>query len=510
MSRRDFLPTYHFEDTENNEIKDLAEEKLRDYIITGNHGKNLIPFPYVGKSGTQNGVTITIDSDGVITLNGTATAGIYFGLMSPVNSSGITKPGKYTISGMPAGAVSGISIQCYVDESWGSKYTDVGNGATFTVTSSIKYVTLQIYSGSVCDNVVIKPMLEEGETKTAFEPWCGVGDKTKNLIPYPYASTTQTVNGITFTDNGDGTITTNGTSTEKIDFVLFSSGSSNAINIEQGKKYYLSGCPIGGASSTYFLRLGGYNGSSSDIGNGVLITPDSTQKVGIVITIMSGVSCDNLTFAPMLEEGETKTYFEPYGYKIELLNKPWNNLINVDDFEATQTNSYYAGISIQLTDSNMSTYLPYLDEMKGKSVVFSCGLDNENFRQEFLIYYNVEVNGALKYIEFTQGKNFTAILPDATPIRIECRARSDSVDMNGTTVKFSNITLKYEDIKEEKQNIYLKNQIMDGEEVSYKTDLLNDIILHKDMINDLSINSKIKPKKVSYSYYTYKYPNKNN
>ena len=51
---------------------------------------------------------------------------------------------------------------------------------------------------------------------------------------------------------------------------------------------------------------------------------------------------------------------------------------------------------------------------------------------------------------------------------------------------------------------------MYGEEVSYKTDLLNDIILHKDMINDLSINSKIKPKKVSYSYYTYKYPNKNN
>ena len=508
MSRRDFLPTYHFEDTENNEIKDLAEEKLRDYVITGNHGKNLIPFPYVGTAGMQNGVTITVDSDGVITLNGTATSGIYFGLMSPVNSSGITKPGKYTISGMPAGAVSGISIQCYVDESWGSKYTDVGNGATFTVTSSIKYVTLQIYSGTVCDNVVIKPMLEEGETKTEFEPWCGVGDKTKNLIPYPYTDTTKTINGVTFIDNGDGTITANGTATGVgASFLVFSN--NNGL-VGQGK-YYLSGCPSNNypAVSLQPKIDNERHPDNFDFGKGKTITVQSTLTQ-ISCVISSGNTVDNVTFRPFLAKADSATSYEPYGYKIELLNKPWNNLINVDDFDSTQTNGYYAGISTTLTDSNMSTYLPYLDEMKGKSVVFSCDLDNENFRKEFLIYYNVEVNGALKYIEFTQGKNFTVILPDATPIRIECRARSDSADMNGTTVKFSNITLKYEDIKEEKQNIYLKNQIMDGEEVSYKTDLLNDIILHKDMINDLSINSKIKPKKVSYSYYTYKYPNKNN
>ena len=35
----------------------------------------------------------------------------------------------------------------------------------------------------------------------------------KNLIPYPYVNTTMTKNGITFTDNGDGTITVDGTAT---------------------------------------------------------------------------------------------------------------------------------------------------------------------------------------------------------------------------------------------------------------------------------------------------------
>ena len=32
----------------------------------------------------------------------------------------------------------------------------------------------------------------------------------KNLLPYPYAETTKTQNGITFTDNGDGSITISG------------------------------------------------------------------------------------------------------------------------------------------------------------------------------------------------------------------------------------------------------------------------------------------------------------
>ena len=43
---------------------------------------------------------------------------------------------------------------------------------------------------------------------------CAVGYKIygntvtgKNLIPYPYVETTKTVNGVTFTDNGDGSIT---------------------------------------------------------------------------------------------------------------------------------------------------------------------------------------------------------------------------------------------------------------------------------------------------------------
>lgn len=327
MDRYKMLPSYHYVENEDGVINNPATDKVRTCTIYGNHGKNLIPFPYVGKSGTYNGVTITVDSDGVITLNGTSTASVYFGLLSPVNSSEITKPGKYTISGMPPGAVSGISIQCYVDGSWGSKYTDIGNGATFTVTSSIKYVTLQISGVVVCDNVVIKPMLEEGETKTDFELWCGVGDKTKNLIPYPYASTTQTINGITFTDNGDGTITTNGTATANVLYPI-STHSASTIYATKGK-YYLSGCPSGGGDSTYFLNCDVYNGETImvnrfyDTGNGITADLNSYTFTSISVTlyVREGVTVNNLTFRPFLAKADSATSYEPYGYKIPIKNQ---------------------------------------------------------------------------------------------------------------------------------------------------------------------------------------------
>lgn len=498
MDRYKMLPSYHYVENEDGIINNPATDKLRTCTIYGNHGKNLIPFPYVSQAGTQKGVTITVDSDGVITLNGTSTESIYFGLLSPVNSSGITKPGKYTISGMP-GAVSGISVQCYVDESWGSKYTDVGNGATFTVTSSIKYVTLQISGVVVCDNVVIKPMLEEGETKTEFEPWCGVGDKTKNLIPYPYADTTKTINGVTFTDNGDGTITANGTATGVgSSFLVFSN--SNGL-VGQGK-YYLSGCPSNNDSAVSLqLKIDNeWNPSNYDFGKGQTITVQSTLTQ-ISCVISSGKTVDNVTFRPFLAKSDSATSYEPYGYKIPVANDTRENLLNVEDLTATQTNSYYAEKSIQLTDSNMSAYFPYLNEMKGKTVQYNCDLDNENFQKELIIYYDVEVNGAFKYIQFMKDNNLTATLPDATPIRIGFRARSGSAELNGTTVKFSNISLKLANVDPDITNIYIDNQIMEGESVSFKKDDLKTINLSKQ--NILSVESTVKPSSVSYTYYTY-------
>ena len=125
----------------------------------------------------------------------------------------------------------------------------------------------------------------------------------KNLISYPYIDTTKTVKGITFTDNGDGTVTANGTATGEAVFKM------SVYTLKKGVTYYLSGCPKGGSMSTYYFHFRGYD---QDVGYGVKIpvTYDFTNNTEIVIK--KGAVLNNLIFKPQLELGETATEYEPY------------------------------------------------------------------------------------------------------------------------------------------------------------------------------------------------------
>ena len=59
-------------------------------------------------------------------------------------------------------------------------------------------------------------------TESNYSDFSGVTLKRygKNLLPYPYFDTTKTVNGITFTDNGDGSVTISGTASDNAYFYL--------------------------------------------------------------------------------------------------------------------------------------------------------------------------------------------------------------------------------------------------------------------------------------------------
>ena len=74
MSRNGLLPTYHYENTEEYEIKNVAEERLRSFIIHGNCGRNKVLVTAL--TSTINGITWTIDTEdpNIMTVNGTSTA----------------------------------------------------------------------------------------------------------------------------------------------------------------------------------------------------------------------------------------------------------------------------------------------------------------------------------------------------------------------------------------------------------------------------------------------------
>lgn len=180
--------------------------------------KNLLPFPYFHSSISIAGITYTVNSAGTITANGTATGRSEFVLSA--NKSDWAS-GNYVLSGCPSGG----SKDTYFLQTING-FSDTGSGIKVNNTAELKRISIVIIKGTTVSNLVFKPQLELGITPTAYTPYItdfsGVTLKRygKNLLPYPYSDTTKTVNGITFTDNGDGSVTISGTANGNAYFYL--------------------------------------------------------------------------------------------------------------------------------------------------------------------------------------------------------------------------------------------------------------------------------------------------
>lgn len=139
----------------------------------------------------------------------------------------------------------------------------------------------------------------------------------KNLVKATLESTTK--NGITCTNNGDGTYTLNGTANG-------GDGTTVSFNvghmIAKSGKYIVVGCPKGGSSEKYNLRIGKDNipwGTyvNSDLGNGCLINVTDNTPITLNLMIKDGYTCNNVIFKPMIVDASLypdTTYddFEPY------------------------------------------------------------------------------------------------------------------------------------------------------------------------------------------------------
>lgn len=122
--------------------------------------------------------------------------------------------------------------------------------------------------------------------------------------------TTQTINGVTFTKNNDGTITAKGTATDGINYYI---NGYNYTDIEPNT-YYLSDKVIGESGDTYFTY---YEFKNNDVYNlstyGVKTRTISSKLEGRSrIVVRSGQTLNNIVFKPMLEIGSKETDFEPY------------------------------------------------------------------------------------------------------------------------------------------------------------------------------------------------------
>ena len=128
----------------------------------------------------------------------------------------------------------------------------------------------------------------------------------KNLLPN--IITSQTVNGITFTKNNDGTVLVNGIATALVTVYVIG---NNVLSLSPGT-YTLSGCPLNGSDNTYRLDIN--DGSAyRDFGYGRTFTLEETLNItNVRIRITSGTTVNNLLFKPMIEQSSTVTNYEPF------------------------------------------------------------------------------------------------------------------------------------------------------------------------------------------------------
>ena len=294
-----------------------------DHPWIGGAGKN--KFQVTATSQTVRGITFTVNTDGSVKADGTATANVNF-----VLGSMVVDAQSYLLNGISVSANDGHMLQVTNEEQTSQLYTCTSGDTTMVFsTSQTIVVRWRIVSGTTVSNYTIYPMVRlSSVTDTSFEPYeniCPISGRTtvktntagKNLLPYPFANTTIVTNGITFTDNRDGTITANGTATGLAQFYITNFRDTFGTYCV-GKT--LTGCPSGGSTGTYWLCLQKDGSSDSiwtvlarDTGNGVTIGSNAAGvRSRILFQISSGTTVSNLVIEPMLRISDTDATYEPY------------------------------------------------------------------------------------------------------------------------------------------------------------------------------------------------------
>lgn len=155
--------------------------KGRDSVKVERCGENLLKFPYATSSANRNGLVITSQQDGSITVNGTATADTWYAINLNIEKR-LPMNTPMALSGCPAGGTTKTYyIGLYLGGKW---FSDAGNGNTdvkFTTREIASRVEVSIIKGTVCNNLTFYPKIEVGTTITPYSKY----QSTTNTLTLP-------------------------------------------------------------------------------------------------------------------------------------------------------------------------------------------------------------------------------------------------------------------------------------------------------------------------------------
>ena len=349
---------------------------------------------------TKNGVTCTNNGDGTYTLNGTASDSVSFSLTSHND-----RKGKFKVVGCPKnGSNSTYNILVVISNkssgTWKSFEEEYGSGIIFENYDDnyVFSVEIQVSKGTTVNNLVFKPIIttDLSATYDDFVPYGGYEIQScgKNLLNPTLETVTK--NGVTCTNNGDGTYTLNGTASDSVSFSLTSH------NDRKGK-FKVVGCPKNGSNSTYNILVvisnkssGTWKSFEEEYGSGIIFENyDDNYVFSVEIQVSKGTTVNNLVFKPIITTDLSATYddFEPYtGETITVTNdtespafglkshKGITNIISPGNVEVLYAKSEAGAALLGILNDlsvRLDEYINRLDEATNNRVTITAdGLDS--------------------------------------------------------------------------------------------------------------------------------------
>ncbi len=283
---------------------------------------------------TSNGVTCTKNNDGTYTLNGTATARTFFNINSNIP---IIKGVAYKVVCIRDEDIDpGKFLSCVRRKATSAEY--IFNNGTFIADTDLCWLWIEVEKDKTMNNVTIKPMLTTDleATYDDYVPSSGYEIKTcgKNLLPISSIES-RTVNGVTFTNNGEGTYTLNGTAANDAKFSLINQGTLEIIQMIDGKTFKVTGFKETGnyrLECSAWLSTGGTYVFDSRIWD----VPNGAKGLRIDIVVLSGAVLNNVVVKPMLTTDLEAIYddFEPYeGTSIQVTSDTQEPVYGLNSYE---------------------------------------------------------------------------------------------------------------------------------------------------------------------------------
>lgn len=445
-------------------------------------GKNILNNKSVSR--TLNELTITVNNDKTVIINGTASAATMIYLPSNSNSSSNTaiSAGTYYFSGCINGSTTTYGMQVALqtaNPTSGQRYFTNYNGDTEINIEQNNGFDCYIFirNGVTLNNVKFYPMLRLSTIEDDTYEQYGVmpspdypseieNVEGKNLLKS--IDNSQTINGITFTLNEDKSITLNGTATANALITVYGEWNGTTIyqKLNPDKYYTISGSTD--SNIQIFTRI--TNGSTIS-SHTPQTNPTFTGQTGIVnyfIQVLSGAVCDNITIKPQLEEGSKATSYVPYNsLEIKTQNK---NIFNKNaEVIGTNTTKIVLDTGVRATSTVTGTFRYFAirlggSELLGKTITIKSTItpSASNTGRIAIWYGNLNApaktnTGSTLDSSGQLTKTLASTFPtDCNAIYVLLYSNSngtgninDYVDYTNLQIEFGNQATEYEEYKEQ-------------------------------------------------------------